>query len=200
MSPKSSTRPEPRKKAPPRVPARASPTTAVPRAKAAAGPRAAELRAWVATADMGLGHQRAAYPLRDIAEGGLITLGKAENNSNGEAKLWERLRRSYEFLSRTKSWPIVGNAVFGILDRLQNIPPFYPMRDLSYPSFQVTWLKNLIQSGMCSGMMEKVRTKPLPLVTTFYAPSLAADMAGYGRVYSVICDAEINRAWVAENP
>ena len=158
------------------------------------------LRAWVVTADMGLGHQRAAYPLRDIAEGGLMTLGKAENTSPAEHKLWERMRKSYEFLSRTKGWPLIGNAVFGLLDRIQNIPPFYPMRDLSYPSYQVRWIKSLIESGMCSGMMEKIREKPLPLVTTFYSPSIAADMAGYGRVYSVICDAEINRVWVAENP
>jgi hypothetical protein len=162
--------------------------------------RGTTLRAWVATADMGLGHQRAAYPLRDIAEGGLMTLGKADNTSPAEHKLWERMRKSYEFLSRTKSWPVIGNAVFGILDRIQNIPPFYPMRDLSYPSYQVRWIKSLIESGMCSGMMEKIREKPLPLITTFYSPSIAADMAGYGRVYSVICDAEINRVWVAENP
>ncbi len=45
-----------------------------------------------------------------------------------------------------------------------------------------------------------MREKPLPLVTSFYAPAIAADMAGYGRVYCVICDAEVNRAWVAENP
>ena len=90
--------------------------------------------------------------------------------------------------------------MFGLLDKLQNIPPFYPMRDLSHPSFQVTWLKNLIQSGMCAGCWQKMRQKPLPLVTTFYAPAIAADMAGFGRVYCVICDAEVNRAWVAENP
>ena len=162
--------------------------------------KAVGIRAWVVTADMGLGHQRAAYPLRDIAEGGVMTLGKASNTSPAEQKSWDRLRKSYEFLSRTKGWPLIGNAVFGMLDRLQNIPPFYPIRDMSSPSFQVRWLKNLITSGMCSGMMEKIREKPLPLVTTFYAPAIAADMAGYGRVYCVICDAEVNRAWVAENP
>ena len=53
---------------------------------------------------------------------------------------------------------------------------------------------------MCGGMLEKIREKPLPLITTFYAPAIAADIAGYGRVYCVICDAEVNRAWVAENP
>ena len=77
---------------------------------------------------MGLGHQRAAYPLRDIAEGGLMTLGKADNTPEAEHKLWERLRRSYEFLSRTKGWPIIGGALFGVLDRLQNIPRF-PLLD-----------------------------------------------------------------------
>jgi hypothetical protein len=159
-----------------------------------------DLRAWVATADMGLGHQRAAYPLRDIAEEGLMTLGRSGSTASGEQRLWERLRKSYEFLSRTKSWPIIGNTVFGILDKLQNIPPFYPIRDLSYPSFQVNWLKNLINSGMCAGLIGKMREKPLPLVTTFYAPAIAADMAGFGRVYCVICDAEVNRAWVAEKP
>jgi hypothetical protein len=208
MSPKSSTKPEPRKKAPARAsarasaraPARAPRKTSTPGSKPTSALRKVEVRAWVATADMGLGHQRAAYPLRDIAEGGLITLGKAENNSNGEHKAWERLRRSYEFLSRTKSWPIIGNAVFGLLDRVQNIPPFYPLRDLSHPTFQVAWVKKLITSGMCGGLLEKMKQKPLPLITTFYAPAIAADMAGFGRVYCVICDAEINRAWVAENP
>jgi hypothetical protein len=156
--------------------------------------------AWVVTADMGLGHQRAAYPLRDIAEGGIMTLGKAENTPPAEHKLWERLRRSYEFLSRTKSWPLIGNTVFGLLDKLQNIPRFYPIRDMSSPSFQVGWLKGLIEKGMCASMLEKIREKPLPLVTTFYTPSIAADMAGCARVYSVICDAEINRVWVAEDP
>ncbi len=203
MSPKTLKKPDSKKAA---VAKKTAAKTASKAKKVPALPRAASrrtepaLRAWVVTADMGLGHQRAAYPLRDIAEGGLMTLGKAENTSPAEHKLWERMRKSYEFLSRTKGWPLIGNAVFGLLDRIQNIPPFYPMRDLPFPSNQVRWIKSLIESGMCSGMMEKIREKPLPLVTTFYSPSIAADMAGYGRVYSVICDAEINRVWVAENP
>jgi len=157
-------------------------------------------RAWVVTADMGLGHQRAAWPLRDMAEGGVMTLSRESNADPVEHKQWERLRRSYEFLSRTKSWPIVGNTIFGLLDRLQNIPAFYPIRDMSNPSFQVTWLKGLIAKGMCRGMLETIGTSPLPLVTSFYAPAIAADMAGYSRIYCVICDVEVNRVWVAENP
>jgi hypothetical protein len=212
MSPKKNTRTASTKKAAKaKTPAAAKPAARVKAAHAAkpapkstataTTPRTAKLpRAWVATANMGLGHQRAAYPLRDIAEGGLITLGKAETTSASEQKLWETMRQSYEFLSRTKGWPIIGNTIFGLLDRIQNIPPFYPFRDLSYPSYQVKWVKNLILRGLCSGLIEKMKEKPLPLVTTFYAPAIAADMAGNSRVYSIICDAEINRAWVAENP
>jgi len=158
------------------------------------------VRAWVVTADMGLGHQRAAWPLRHVAEGGIMTLGRADTTPPAEQKQWERLRRSYEFLSRTKSWPLIGGALFGVLDRLQNIPRFYPMEDRSRPSFQVGWLKGLINNGMCNGMLEAVRAKPLPLVTTFYTPAIAADMAGCSRIYCVICDAEVNRIWVAEDP
>jgi hypothetical protein len=158
------------------------------------------VRAWVVTADMGLGHQRAAWPLRDLAEGGIVTLGRADTTPPAEHRQWERLRRSYEFLSRTKRWPVIGNAVFGLLDRLQNIPPFYPVRDMSNPSYQVAWLKRLIEGGMCGGMLETIGSKPLPLLTTFYAPAIAADLAGHSRIYCVICDAEVNRAWVAEKP
>jgi hypothetical protein len=171
-----------------------------PEAAAPAASRPPPVRAWVVTADMGLGHQRAAWPLRDLAEGGVMTIGRAGSTPPGEQKLWERLRRSYEFLSRTKQWPVIGNAVFGVLDRLQNIPPFYPIRDMSNPSYQVMWLKRLIQRGLCGGMLEATGTRPLPLLTTFYAPAIAADMAGRSRIYCVICDAEVNRAWVAENP
>jgi len=181
----------PQKKAKPNPTARAAARSKEPKNN---------LKAWVVTADMGLGHQRAAYPLRHIAYNGIMTLGKSNSTPPDEQKLWERMRKSYEFLSRTKSWPVIGNGLFNLLDRIQNIPTFYPIRDMSNPSFQVNWLKSMIQKGMCTGMLEKIRETPLPLITSFYTPALAADMAGYTRVYCILCDAEINRAWVAENP
>ncbi len=158
------------------------------------------LKAWVATVDMGLGHQRATYPLRHLAEGGLITVGGDSTADPGEKKLWQRLRRTYEALSRIRSLPLVGKPIFGLLDTLQNIPPFYPIRDMSYPSFQVRLLKRFIDRGLCQGMIEAIRQKPLPLVTSYPVPAIAADQAGYGLVYCIICDAEINRAWVPEDP
>lgn len=158
------------------------------------------LGAWVVTVDMGLGHQRAAAPFAPIAEEGIITVGSISATDQSERALWLRMQRTYEFLSRVRSVPVIGPPLFGILDALQNIPPLYPFRDMSAPSYQVKLLSSLIRKGLCKGMIEKVKEKPLPILATHPAPALAADMAGFPRVYCIVCDAEVSRAWVAENP
>ncbi len=157
-------------------------------------------KAWVVTVDMGLGHQRATYPLRHLAEEGIVTVGSSTASDPEEKKLWDRMRNMYEFLSRVRGTPIIGKPLFGLLDALQSIPSFYPIRDLSRPSYQVKLLSRFIERGLCRGMIERIRTKPLPLITSYLAPAVAADRSGYGRIYCIICDAEISRAWVAENP
>jgi len=49
-------------------------------------------------------------------------------------------------------------------------------------------------------MLEKTSSRELPLITSFYAIAVAADMKSSKRVYCIICDADINRAWVAKYP
>jgi hypothetical protein len=87
-----------------------------------------------------------------------------------------------------------------MMDRLLSIPPYYPVRDLSATDFQVNLLESLIGRGLCRGMLERVRSKQLPLITSYFAPAIAADKAGYNPVYCIICDAEVARAWVARDP
>ena len=157
-------------------------------------------KAWVVSADMGYGHQRAVYPLRDIAEGGIITVGSSEAVSKAEQKLWKRLLNAYEFFSRAKGIPVVGPPFFSMLDSLMRIPSFYPMRNLSSSTFQVNLLESLIEKGLGKGMLEKISTKNLPVITSFYASAIAADKKGFNKVYCIICDADINRVWVAKDP
>jgi len=157
-------------------------------------------KAWVVSADMGYGHQRAVYPLRDIAEGGIITVGSSEAVSKAEKKLWKRLLNAYEFFSRAKGIPVIGPPLFSMLDTLMHIPSFYPMRNLSNTTFQVNLLESTIEKGLCKGMLEKISTKVLPLVTSFYASAIAADKKGFNKIYCIICDADINRVWVAKQP
>jgi len=157
-------------------------------------------KAWVVSADMGYGHQRAVYPLKDIAEDGIITVGSSEAVSKAEKKLWKRLLNAYELFSRAKGIPVIGPPFFSMLDSLMRIPSFYPMRNLSNTTFQVNLLESLIEKGLCKGMLEKTATKNLPLITSFYASAVAADKKGFNKVYCIICDADINRVWVAKDP
>ena len=158
------------------------------------------IRAWVVSANMGYGHLRAVFPLLRIAEEGIISIGVNDEESPSEKILWQRLLYVYEFLSRAKGIPVIGNPVFNILDSFLRIPSFYPLRNLSYKTFQVNLLTSSIKKGLCSGMLKKINTKHLPLVTSFFAPAIAADLEGYDSVYCIICDADLNRVWVAEEP
>jgi len=160
----------------------------------------AELRAWVVSAEMGYGHLRAVYPLRHIAEGDILVAGRNDGSSEEERVLWRRLLAGYSMFSRARGIPLVGKPLFGILDSLMRIPSRYPMRDLSSSTLQVELLASSIRKGLCSGILARVEEQHLPLVTSFYAPAIAADIAGHDRVYCIICDADLNRVWVARHP
>lgn len=157
-------------------------------------------KAWVVSADMGYGHQRAVYPLREFAEEKIINVGSSEAVSKNEKKLWKKILNAYESFSRAKSIPVVGNIIFNILDSFLHIPSFYPKRNLSHPTFQVNLLESSIKKGLCSGMLAKISTKNLPIITSFYASAVAADLNSDNEVYCIICDTDLNRVWVAKNP
>jgi hypothetical protein len=159
-----------------------------------------DIRAWVVSADMGYGHRRAVHPLRDIAEGDVLVVGKNDGALDPEKHLWARALGGYEFFSRARGIPVIGRPTFGILDALMKIPSPYPIRDLSSSTLQVELLASSVRKGLCSGMLSKIEQKHLPLVTSFYAPAVAADMAGHDSIFCIVCDADLNRVWVAKNP
>ena len=158
------------------------------------------VRAWVVAADMGYGHQRAAHPLRRIAHGGVLVVGRNDASSPSERGLWSRLLGVYETFSRARGVPVIGKPIFTILDSLLHIPSVYPIRDLSRSTFQVDLLASLVRQGLGRGLLARISEAHLPLVTSFYAPAVAADMAGYDTIYCIICDADLNRVWVARQP
>ena len=160
------------------------------------------MKAWIVTVDMGLGHQRAVYPLTSLAEGGLITLGGAGAGlaQDREARLWGRRQSTYERVSRLLAVPLIGRPLFGLMDTLMEIPPYYPRRDLSRPTFQVRLMRSFVDRGLCRSMLETVAGKILPMITSYPAPAIAADAVGLNPVYCIVCDAEISRAWVAADP
>lgn len=158
--------------------------------------------AWVIAANMGLGHQRAAYPLKNFGGGLVITAGSREFSTFKENKLWNRVQQIYEGISRINHLPILGRFLFGLLDRMESISPFYPFRDLSKPNFQTWYTSSLIKKGLGKTLIDKLSPiQPrLPIVTTYFAVALAADRLGFPLIYLVTTDTDIHRVWVAQNP
>jgi len=165
-------------------------------------------QAYVVTVDMGYGHQRASYPLKDIAAcpagwaGENIILANAYPGiPNSDSRRWEGSRKLYETISRMKKFPIVGNWIFGIMDHFQRIQPFYPRRDLSDPIMQVRSVYHMISRGWGKHLIEVLNKKPLPLITSFFAVAFFAEEHGYkGEIYCICTDTDISRAWVPLNP
>ena len=157
--------------------------------------------AWIVSADMGYGHQRAAYPFRDIAFEHIIIANNDACVSLKERNLWGKFQGFYEGISRTQNVPIIGPWIWRAYDRFQAICPYYPFSDLSKPSIGSTLLHNLIRRGFGASVVTCTRKREdLPFLSTFYAMALAADYAGRRDVFCVITDSDINRVWVANDP
>ncbi|MBI4068425.1 hypothetical protein HY413_03405 [Candidatus Kaiserbacteria bacterium] len=159
-------------------------------------------KAWVVSVDMGYGHQRAAYPLKRIAYKDIINANSYGGIPPEDRRVWRETRRFYEFISRFKQVPFIGEEIFDFYDRLQSIPPFYPERDLSRPSFQVRQVMKLIRKAHWGKhLITQLARKPLPLICTFFAPAFMAEYFNYpGDIYCLATDTDISRAWVPENP
>ena len=158
-------------------------------------------QAWVVAVDMGLGHQRAAYPFRDIAYEGIITANTGPMVDPAERKRWMTMQTLYEGISRVNKVPVIGPWLWRTYDRLQAISPHYPFRDLSKPSLGSMRLDRLMFKGFGSSVVEHTRKREdLPLLTTFFAIALAADRLGRKDVFCVVTDTDVNRIWAAKVP
>ncbi len=159
-------------------------------------------KVWLISVNMGYGHQRTAYPLRDIAfDGKIINANDYQGIPQQDRKIWETARKFYEFISRFRRIPLIGKAVFSIYDRFQKILNFYPRRDLSKPNFSLKQTYNLFRNGWGKNLISKLKQKPIPLVTTFFIPAFMAEFFHYpGEIFCIICDTDISRTWAPLNP
>lgn len=167
---------------------------------------AANKKAWVVSVNMGYGHQRTAYPLRHLAEQGkIINANDYPGIPEKDRKIWERSKNFYELISRMKRFPIIGELAFAIFDKFQEILSYYPKRDLSKPSIQLRQIYSLFKKGWGENLILRLGSgqveKSIPLITTFFIPAFMAEFFDYpGKIYCVICDADISRAWAPLRP
>lgn len=157
--------------------------------------------AWIVSVNMGYGHERAAFGLEDLAYGDIITANAYPGIPASDRKTWTQTRKAYEAVSRMKSVPLIGDAIFDVMDHFQQIPSFYPRRDLSRSTIALGIQYQQIRHGLLRHLVEKLSKKRLPFVSTFPMPAFAAEEHGYpGDIYIVTCDADVSRAWAPLDP
>lgn len=156
-------------------------------------------RAWVIAADMGYGHQRAAFPFKDIAEERIINANSYKIISVEEKKTWRKAKIFYEFVSRLSEVPIIGKLGLIWINSVQKILPYYPLRSTSFPTYPVKYLHKKITKGFTKGLIEYLKTKDIPSIHTFYLTAMSANYEKLPNSYCVICDADINRVWAPLN-
>ncbi len=173
-----------------------------------AGTRKKTKQAYIITVDMGYGHQRAVYPLKDIAaspdgwqDAAIVTANTYAGIPKSDRLKWEGSRKMYETVSRFKKVPLLGPLAFSVMDYIQRIDPFYPKRDLSEPILQVKQIYRMIEKGWGKHLIDTLNQKPLPLLTSFFAVAFFAEEHGYkGDIYCLCTDTDISRAWAPLNP
>jgi hypothetical protein len=154
-------------------------------------------KAWVVSINMGYGHQRTAYPLKSFAEEErIICANDYVGIPERDKKIWESSRTFYEFVSRFKKFPLLGNIAFNLFDATQKIRDFYSSKDLFRPNFTQEKTHNLFDREWGKDLISRLSRKNIPLVCTFYNPAFMAEHFNYpGDIYCVICDADISRSW-----
>mgnify|MGYP001573834774 CR=1 FL=1 len=160
-------------------------------------------KAWVVAVNMGYGHQRTAYPLKNFAaEDRIINANNYEGIPTADKKLWESTRIFYELISNFKRFPVLGDIAFEFfIDKFQKISIFYPKKDLSKPTFQLKKVEGMIGSGWGRDLIERLKKNPLPIISTFFTSAFMAEHFKYpGEIYCVVCDADVSRAWVRADP
>ncbi len=150
--------------------------------------------------EMGYGHLRAATPLAEQLGCEVLHVDRPPVVAAEEEKLWRRVRKAYELVSRLSQIPVVGAPLRFLLDWTTNIPRLHPYRDLSEPTSGVLTLDRLIRRNLGQGLVQHLRETGAPLLTTFYSPAIVADRAGLENIYCVVTDTDLNRVWAPVRP
>jgi hypothetical protein len=151
-----------------------------------------ERKTTVVAIDMGYGHLRPAHALAAVLGTDVLECDKPPLAGVEEQATWARTRRFYEAVSRLST---TVSAFRGILDAITDIPHLHPRRDLSEPTVGAKGLASMVKRGLGRGLARYLDEGDRSLLTTFYAPAIAADMLGKGPVHCVVTDSDVNRVW-----
>lgn len=160
-------------------------------------------KAWVLSTDMGYGHQRAAFALRPLAHGDIVNANRYRGIPERDKKIWEESETLYNIISRFKQVPVLGDFVFSVFDKFQEIKDAYPkLHAIEPPTFQLRSVYSLMEKkSWGKDLIAKLNERPIPLVCTFFVQAFMAEYWGYkGPLYLVGTDSDLSRAWAPLAP
>jgi hypothetical protein len=154
----------------------------------------------VAAIDMGYGHLRPGTALAEALDTELLHMDLPPLGAEIDRRFWESTRELYEPLTRMSQLPGVGPPLRALLNTVTAIPPPWPARDLSGPTQGTRWMERAARDGVGRALAEHLRKTGAPLLTTFYAAAILAELHGAERLYCLITDSDINRVWAPPHP
>jgi UDP-N-acetylglucosamine:LPS N-acetylglucosamine transferase len=164
----------------------------------------------VTAVDMGYGHLRAAHALADALGTEVARADLPPFASPGERRLWRVARAGYEAVSRGSQQGPFRPLLHPVLEALTRIGPLEESagpeatnggaRSPGPPAA----LTALLRRGVGTGPAEAAARAGVPLLATYFVPSLAADHLENGEAppatFCLVTDADLARAWVAAEP
>lgn len=157
-------------------------------------------RAVVAAIDMGYGHLRPAAALADFLGAEVLQIDRPPLGGEKDRRFWESSRELYEPLTRLSQLRGVGGPMRALLNTITAIPGPWPARDLSAPTQGTRWLQRAARDGVGEALADYLRRSDAPLVTTYFAAAILAELQGATRLHCLATDTDLNRVWAPPDP
>ncbi len=149
---------------------------------------------------MGYGHLRPAHAMAELAGVPIRNADAPPLIGTWDRIVWSSAQTVYEGISRLSEVPLAAQPASAALRALTRIPGLGDGNDLSKPDRATRWLSLAIRRGFGRRLSTHLGRRDAVLVSTFYAPALAAATHGSFPVLLVVTDTEVARAWVEERP
>ncbi len=154
----------------------------------------------VAAIEMGYGHLRPAAALAERLGTTVMQIDAPPLGDARDREFWTRSRRLYEPLTRFSQLPGFGPPLRALLEAVTAIPPPWPSRDLSAPSAGTKWMLKAARDGVGQALARHLRETGAPLIATFYAAPILAELHGARGLHCLITDSDVNRVWAPPHP
>src|SRR5438270_4658830 len=154
----------------------------------------------VAAIDMGYGHLRPAAALAEHLGVEVLEMDRAPLGDARDRAFWDRIRDLYEPLTRVSQLRGVGAPLRAVLNAVTAIPSPWPARDLSGPTAGTKWMVKAARKGAGRVLAAHLRETGAPLMTTFYAAAILAELHGARRLHCLLTDSDVNRVWAPPDP